>query len=110
MSKSEYNCDKKSKDAINDVIQRQLLNHYGKYTICEGINKNLEGKNIILIDEMVSSGTTMVESIQYLKNEKQVNNIYPACISLSKKRYKKQIPIHYILPNLVFVWPWGYDN
>jgi hypoxanthine phosphoribosyltransferase len=110
LTKNEYNCNKKPNDTINDVIQRQFLNNYGKYTICEGINDNLKGKNIILMDEMVSSGTTMDESIQYLKKQKHVNHVFPVCISLSKKRYKKYIPIHYILPSLVFVWPWGYDN
>ena len=110
LSREEYNCDKKPSDTVNDIFQKQVLNNNGKYSICEGIEDNLTGKNIILIDEMVSSGTTMLESINYLKNEKHVNIIYPTCISLSKKRYKKDIYIDSVIPNLVFVWPWGYDN
>jgi len=110
LSREEYNCDKKSIDTINDVFQKQVLNNNGKYSICEGIEDNLTGKNIILIDEMVSSGTTMLESINYLKNKKHVNIIYPTCISLSKKRYKKDVYINSVIPIFVFVWPWGYDN
>jgi hypoxanthine phosphoribosyltransferase len=110
LSKNEYNCDKKPIDTINEVFQRQILNKFGKYKVCEGIDDNLKGKNIILIDEMVSSGTTMSESINYLRNEKHVNIIYPTCISLSTQKYKKDIYINKVIPNLVFVWPWGYDN
>jgi phosphoribosylpyrophosphate synthetase len=110
VSRSEHNCNKKPIDTISNLIQKNLLNNYGKYMICEDIDDNLNGKNIILIDEMVSSGTTMIETMNYLRNEKHVNIIYPTCISLSPKRYKKDIYINYVLPNLVFVWPWGYDN
>jgi len=110
ISRSEYNCNKKSSDTVNDIIQRQVLNNYGNYTICEGIQDDLTGKHVILIDEMVSSGKTMLETIQYLRREKHVNTIYPTCISLSKKKYKKDVHINHVLQDLVFVWPWGYDN
>ena len=110
ISKKKYNCNKKPQDAIDNTIQNQLFNNYEEYTICEGIDENLKGKNVILIDEMVFSGTTMIESIKYLKNEKDVNIIYPCCIYLYKKKYKKNIYINYVLPNNAFIWPWGYDN
>lgn len=110
LSREEYNCDKKPLHTLDDIFQKEVLNKYGKYSICEGIEENLTGKNIILIDEMVSSGTTMLESINYLKNKKYVNIIYSTCISFSKKRYKKDIYINSVIPYFVFVWPWGYDN
>lgn len=110
LSREEYHCNKKPIDTFNDIFQRQFLNTYGKYSICEGIEDNLTGKNIVLIDEMVSSGTTMLESINYLKNKKHVNIIYPTCISFSKKRYIKDIYINSVIDNFVFIWPWGYDN
>jgi hypoxanthine phosphoribosyltransferase len=110
LSRSEYNCNKQPFDTVNDIIQRQVLNNYGNYTICEGIQDDLKGKHVILIDEMVSSGKTMLETIQYLRREKHVNTIYPTCISLAKKKYKKDVHINHVLQDLVFVWPWGYDN
>jgi hypoxanthine phosphoribosyltransferase len=110
LARSEYNCDKKPINMMNDILQKRVLNEYGKYTICEEINENLDGKNIILIDELVSSGTTMIETIKYLRNEKHVNIIYPTCIALSKQEYKQDIHIHSILQSVIFVWPWGYDN
>uniref|UniRef100_A0A6C0ERX8 Phosphoribosyltransferase domain-containing protein n=1 Tax=viral metagenome TaxID=1070528 RepID=A0A6C0ERX8_9ZZZZ len=58
---------------------------YGEYYICQQINADLKGKNIILLDELVSSGRIMNETINYLVNKKRVNYIYPDCLSLSKK-------------------------
>ena len=43
---------------------------YGEYYICQQINAGLKGKNIILLDELVSSGRTMNEAINYIVNKK----------------------------------------
>ena len=110
LTRDEYNCNKTHVHTINDILQKRILSKYGKYTVCEEINENLNGKNVILIDELVSSGTTMLETMKYLQKEKHVNIIYPTCIALSKQEYKQEVHINYILPNSVFVWPWGYDN
>lgn len=79
LSKEEYNCNKKPVDTLIDIFQKQVLNKYGKYSICEGIEENLSGKNIILIDEMVSSGTTMLETINYLKKKTCKYNLPYVC-------------------------------
>jgi hypoxanthine phosphoribosyltransferase len=110
LSRSDYNCHKKYTDTINDLIQKKLLKNFGHYSICHGIEEDLTGKNIILIDEMVNSGTTMLESIKYLRNSKHVNIIYPTCISLSTKTNKENVFINTILKKLVAIWAWGYDN
>jgi hypoxanthine phosphoribosyltransferase len=78
--------------------------------ICEGIDENLEGKNIILVDELVSTGKTMKETLNYLKHEKYANIVYPICISLNKYRYREKLKINYIFNDSVLIWPWGYDN
>ena len=44
---------------FNDIYK-----NYGDYTICKGIDNNLKGYNIILIDELVYSGTTMENMIK----------------------------------------------
>ena len=67
-------------------------------------------KNIILIDELVASGRTMTETYKYLKNEKNVGNIYATSVALYKTAYKGDINIDYVLPSTVLIWPWGYDN
>lgn len=110
VSRSEYNCDKKPVDVMNDLLQKKIFKNLGVYTVCEGIDDDLRGKNIILIDEFVSSGTTMLSAIQYLRDEKDVDIIFPTAISLSKRLYKNDVYIHYVLPKIIYIWPWGYDN
>ena len=110
LSKKEYNCNKKSFHSIYDVINRSFSNQKEEYTVCEGIKDNLEGKNIILIDEQVRTGITMENTINYLKNEKKVNIVYPISIGLDENTYNKNIFIDHIVPKQFSVMPWGYDN
>lgn len=110
LSREEYKCDKQSSNTIGDMIKKNLYYKQGEFTICEGINDNLEGKNIILIDEIVSTGKTMEESYNYLKEQKHVNDIYPTCVSFYKPQYKGSLNINYVLNGTILVWPWGYDN
>jgi hypoxanthine phosphoribosyltransferase len=110
ISRSEYNCNKKPNDVLNEMVQKHVLKKLGKFTVCEGINDNLQGKNIILVDELVSTGKTMFEAYEYLKSEKHVNNIYPTSVSLYKKLYKSDLNIDYVVEGTILVWPWGYDN
>jgi hypoxanthine phosphoribosyltransferase len=110
LSRSEYNCDKQPTNAINDIIKKNIFNDLGTFTVCEGIDESLEGKNVILIDELVTSGKTINEGYKYLKNEKHGGNIYAATISLYKQKYAGDITIDYVLPETVLIWPWGYDN
>lgn len=109
LSRSEYNCQKNHHDTINDIVQKRLLKNYGEYTICEGIDDNIAGKNIILIDELVSSGKTMAETYYYLQNTKKATNVYPVCVAL-EKNYNGELHIDHILNGVVLIWPWGYDN
>lgn len=110
LSRAEYNCNKQSKDVINDMIKKNFFYKQGEFTVCEGINDNLEGKNIILIDEIVSTGKTMEESYKYLKNFKHVNEIYLTSVAFNKKKYNGSLNINYVLNGTVLIWPWGYDN
>jgi hypoxanthine phosphoribosyltransferase len=110
LSRSEYNCDKKPYNVINDIINKRILQNYGEYTICEPIDDNLNGKNIILIDEFVSSGKTMNEAYNYLQNTKNANIVYPVCFAVEENRYKGDIYIHRVTNGTIMAWPWGYDN
>ena len=110
LTKSEYNCNKKPIDSIFNTIKKNLLHIWGNYNVCEGISDNLKGKNIILIDEGIMFGKTIMSATEYLKNDKQVNIIFPATLSISKENYKGNIYINYVLSKIVYVWPWGYDN
>jgi hypoxanthine phosphoribosyltransferase len=110
LSRKEYNCNKKEIDTIDDMLKKRFFKNDEKFTVCEMIDDDLQGKNVILIDEIVSSGKTMSETIRYLKNEKNVNIIYPTTISLNTNFYNGDIDIDHIISESVFIWPWGYDN
>lgn len=110
LTREEYHCNKQANNTIDDMIKKHFLYKQREYTICEGIDDNLEGKNIILVDELVSTGKTMEESYIYLKEKKHVNVIYPTCVGFYKSEYKGSIHINHILNELVMIWPWGYDN
>ena len=110
LSRKEYNCDKKPMDTFNDIYERLFIGNLGDYTVCEGIHADLQGKNIILIDEMVTTGKTMNEAIMYLKNDKNVNIVCPTCISFSKHRFLFDFDLIHVLNGLTCVWTWGYDN
>jgi len=110
LTREEYNCKKTSDNTIDDMVKKNLFKSQGGYTICEGINDNLEGKKIILIDELVSTGKTMEESYNYLKREKNAYIVYPTCISFYKSKYRGSLKINNLIDGTIIVWPWGYDN
>ena len=110
ISRSEYNCNKQPHNAINDIVQKTVFNDLGEFTVCEEIEANLEGKNIILIDELVSTGKTITETYNYLKTKKNVNDIYVTSITMYKNKYSGNLFINYIMSGVVLIWPWGYDN
>lgn len=110
LSRDEYKCNKQSNNTIDDMIKKNFLFKQGEFTICEGIDDNLEGKNIILVDELVYSGKTMEESYNYLKEEKHANIVYPTCIVFSKHKYNGSLYINNVLNGTILIWPWGYDN
>jgi hypoxanthine phosphoribosyltransferase len=108
LTKKQFNRDKKTIDTFTDLNDK-ILGEYKDYDILEGITDDLQNKNIILIDELVDSGNTMSEAIKYLKNDKNVNNIFPVCISFSREKYKQNFKIHHMTEHIL-IWPWGYDN
>jgi len=110
ISRSEYNCNKKPHNAINDIVQKNVFNNLGEFTVCEEIEANLEGKNIILIDELVSTGKTITEAYNYLKTKKNVNDIYLTSVTMYKNKYSGNLFINYIMSGTILIWPWGYDN
>jgi hypoxanthine phosphoribosyltransferase len=112
LTREEYKCNKQYIHTVNDVIKKNIININSKseYIICEGIQHNLEGKNIILVDELVGTGKTMEEAYNYLKEEKYANIIYPTCIGFNKSKYNGALRINNILNETVVIWPWGYDN
>jgi hypoxanthine phosphoribosyltransferase len=105
--KKEYNCKKTSNQSILDVFYKYFLKLPGNYDVCEKITDNLEYKKVILIDEQIFSGETIKESINYLKNDKHAEYIYPITIF---NLNPKSTTIDYIFSDKFPNFPWGYDN
>jgi phosphoribosylpyrophosphate synthetase len=110
--RKEYNNNKSEKHTLYDFYQKIILKNYGKYVITEQINDNLEGKNIILIDELINTGVTMYKAYKYLK-KKKVNIVKSYCISfmnIDKKFNMSKCNLEYETTDHIMIWPWGYDN
>ena len=103
---------------ISDYISKKLnIQNYkvkiNKYDdVYEGINENLEGKNIILIDESVFSNHKMKKTMDYLIFDKKANIVYPCSVVVSKYNglNNTDIQIEHVLSYRVLIWPWGYNN
>ena len=78
-----YLWEKEPQWTIN-VKPKNISNDVAEYIVCEYIDADLQGLNIILIDELVSTGNTISQTHKYLKNRKGVNNIYTTTVSFNK--------------------------
>ena len=110
ISKAEFGCDKKPIDSVHDSLLKAFQFNETRHMICEPLNDDIEGKNILLIDEVVSSGSTMKGAYEYIKQEKKANKILPMTIFLKKSYYKADLDIEHVYDGLIFAWPWGWDN
>lgn len=120
IKKEDYSCNLNINNEIykffNNVLNKYIINvNYKdniKCGICEKININITNKNILLLDETIASGDTIKCCIDYLKNDKKVNNIYIASIQsliISIDNYNI-ISLYKTnkLINNVNLYPWGY--
>jgi len=70
-----------------------------------GINEDLEGKRVIIIEDIVDTGNTYEHIVAELQDHK-VKDIRMATMTFKPDAYKKEIPIHYIglsIPKLFVV-------
>ena len=115
VSNKKYKCKKNSSNFFKSFYEKYIIctDKKEEYIICEEIIDNIEGKNIILIDECVGSGKTMNTCIHYLNNKK-VNSIYATTIFVDDSfNIENNIKLDYIFKgksNFNTIWPWGYDN
>jgi hypoxanthine phosphoribosyltransferase len=104
----EYNCNKKEHDTIKEIINR-YLGLKREYMVCETIDVDLTGKNVLILDEQIAKGITMKTVIDYIENEKHVAKTYPMTI-LNQKKSKYNFDLLYVSTTRYYIWPWGYDN
>lgn len=75
-----------------------------------GINENIEGRTVILVEDIVDTGNTLEVLHELMKKEK-VKTLKTATLFFKPEAYKKQLPIDYIgieIPNK-FIVGFGLD-
>jgi len=108
VSNKDYNCKKQEIDFIKEGPKR-WFGAKREYMVCEPIDEDLKGKNVLILDEQVMSGVTMKAVIEYVNKEKGAKQVYPVVISNYRKR-KYDYNLLYTSTIRYAVWPWGYDN
>lgn len=82
----------------------------GKINELIGLNENLEGKNVVIIEDIVDTGNTL-EKLSEIIAQKNVKSSKIATLLYKPTAYKKEFPIDYVgieIPN-DFVVGYGLD-
>ena len=82
----------------------------GKINELIGLNEDIEGKDIVLVEDIVDTGNTLVKLFEILK-EKKPKSIKIATLLYKPEAYKKDYKIDYVgkeIPN-AFVLGYGLD-
>lgn len=95
-------------DSQKDAALKLLNMKINEYSICEDLTYNIEGLNVLLVDECVASGKSITFVHNYLSKAKSVT----ACTLFRYKVMKNEISIPLIIESSdeYLVFPWGYDN
>jgi hypoxanthine phosphoribosyltransferase len=75
-----------------------------------GINENLEGKTVVIVEDIVDTGNT-IEELKVIFKAKNVKHLKIATLFFKPEAYKKDIKIDYIgirIPNK-FIVGFGLD-
>ncbi len=82
----------------------------GKVNELIGLNQNLKGRNIIILEDIIDTGNTLVKIVEMFKN-KEIATLNIATLLYKEDVYNKEIPIDFIgksIPNK-FVVGYGLD-
>lgn len=85
-------------------LYHHFLFHTTKPTISKGIDADISGKNILIVDDVFHTGATIDVAIEYLKTT-SVSQIKTAALSYVSKRR----PDFSVLPIGNYSFPWSKD-
>jgi hypoxanthine phosphoribosyltransferase len=103
VSNKKNGCKHKEDNIIKSIYLQEFENIDKNFEICEDIKENISNKNVLLIDEIISSGSTMKTCFEYLEKIKKVR-------SITKLVYQKHESAKYISEDKINLWSWGYDS
>ena len=107
VSASHYKCNKSETGMYTDVMNKYHASQL-EYDVCEPIEDNIEGKNVLLIDELESTNVTITVVQEYLLAIKKVNSVLLTTIA-SKQSHSFHMT-KAACDGMYVVWPWGFDN
>ena len=82
----------------------------GKVNELIGINVDIKGRNIVILEDIIDTGNTLVKLTELMKN-KEISSLKIATLLFKPEAYLKEIPIDFIgksIPNK-FVVGYGLD-
>ena len=109
LSDKDYNCNKKPIDILN-YLYKYIIGRKKIYNVCEPIEFDLSNKTILLFDESINTGDTLLGTINYLLKDKGASKVVPATVISRDDIYGDYKPLYVIKGIFDHIWPWGYDN
>ena len=109
-----YYLKSKTDKSENPLIwgYEEAINQKRTITLVEGIDDDISNKNVLLVDEVIDSGRTMLFAKEYLENTKKVKHVTIAAICIAPKGQAvvDKYDSVYGSTERATIWPWGYDN
>jgi hypoxanthine phosphoribosyltransferase len=104
ISRDIYKC---KKTPYNSIISDNTKHFFkNKYIVCEDIDVDVTNKKVLILDEVVHTGSSTNFVKQYLLKKKLAKEVIIGTIC-SPKEKKDVIKVS---SRYYAIWPWGYDN
>ena len=112
--KSKKIGDRSKTNVISDLLEKALRNKKYDMTVLEGIDADISNKNVLLLDETIESGQSILFAKNYLETVKNVKHVTIGTININTTYSNFNIDeydsVYYSKTENVTIWPWGYDN
>jgi hypoxanthine phosphoribosyltransferase len=104
------NCKKNVVMSAVDQINKNYDAKNASFGLCEDGTSALEGKRVLLVDDVVDSGATMLACRRFLMEKKGVASVVAACVRRRESAKRFPYPLIESPSDFYLVWPWGYDS
>ena len=109
-------CQKSMSETVSEYVSKAMPSNRFKnadYHVCEHVRSDLklEGKRVLLIDELINTGETILATKRYLLDEKKAGEVTMACL-VNRGNYHTPFIDRFVggTAEVYVVWPWGYGN
>lgn len=99
---------------LQEIVHKNILYTKDVFEVSEGITADISNRRVLLLDETIASGQTILFAKEYLEKEKHVASVTLATVNIHNVNVKSYIKdddiIYYSKTEKVAIFPWGYDN